>query len=177
MSHQFLAQSLVYPTPKGGIGQLKKVTLKTKIFVQAVWHRSHVTILWDSVLSVLDDVCLWWWSKATWHRLWKPPPPSWNRDVSFYSGQFSSVQYAIYVLRKVQRRPTPSHRSFPSIAFKTVPMFVWLTIALSRPFKEDHLALPLSTSLSSRRMCVCKRGGKRGVSIVFRFVTVFSFFF
>ena len=28
---------------------------------------------------------------------------------------------------------TPSLRSFPSVAFETVPMFIWLTMALSRP--------------------------------------------
>ena len=39
----------------------------------------------------------------------------------------------------------------PNVAFEIVPMFVWLTMALSRPFKEDCLALPLSTPLSSRR--------------------------
>ena len=38
---------------------------------------------------------------------------------------------------------TPSLRSFPNVAFETVPMFVWLTkaLALSRRFKEDRLAL------------------------------------
>ena len=37
-------------------------------------------------------------------------------------------------------RSTLSNRSFPNVAFETVPMFVWLTMALSRPFNEDHLA-------------------------------------
>ena len=43
---------------------------------------------------------------------------------------------------------------FPNVAFETVPMFVWLTMAFPRPFKEDRLALPLSTPLSSRRSMV-----------------------
>ena len=47
-------------------------------------------------------------------------------------------------------RSAPPLRIFPNIAFQTVPMFVWLTMALSRPFKEDRLALPLSAPLSSR---------------------------
>ena len=51
-------------------------------------------------------------------------------------------------------RFTPSLRSFPNIAFQTVPMFVWLTMAFSHPFKKDRLALPLSTPLSSRRSVV-----------------------
>ena len=42
-----------------------------------------------------------------------------------------------------------SLRSFPNVAFEMVPMFVRLTMALSRPFKEDRLALPLSTPLST----------------------------
>ena len=90
----------------------------------------------------------------------------------------SSVQDAIYVLKKALRCPTPSHRSFHSVAFNTVPMFVWLTIALSRPFKEDHLALPLCTPLSSRQMCVCVRGEGRGVLLLFCFFSLsfLSFF-
>ena len=32
---------------------------------------------------------------------------------------------------------------------------LWFTMALSRPFKEDRLALPLSTPLSSRQSMVC----------------------
>ena len=58
------------------------------------------------------------------------------------SVQFSSVQDGIYALGKAHMRSTPS---------ETVPMFVRLTMALSRPFKEERLALPLSTPLSSRR--------------------------
>jgi len=61
--------------------------------------------------------------------------------------QFSSVQDGIYALGKTHTRSTPSLRSFPNVAFKTVPLFVWSTVALSRPFKEDSLALPLSTPL------------------------------
>ena len=70
------------------------------------------------------------------------------------SVQFSSVQDGIYALGKVRMRSISSLRSFPKVTFKTVPMFVWLTMALSRPFKEDRLALPLSTPLSSRRSVV-----------------------
>ena len=37
----------------------------------------------------------------------------------------------------------------PNVVFEKAPMFVWLTVALSGPFKEDRLALPLlSTPLS-----------------------------
>ena len=44
-------------------------------------------------------------------------------------------------------RSITSLRSFPkNDAFETVPMFVWLTKALSRPFKEDRLALPWNGS-------------------------------
>ena len=49
-----------------------------------------------------------------------------------------SVQDGIYALRKSHMRSTPSLRGFHSIAFETVPIFVWLTMAFSRPFKEDR---------------------------------------
>ena len=43
---------------------------------------------------------------------------------------------------------TPSHQKFPSVAFETVPMFIWLTMALSYPLKQDCWVLPLSAPLS-----------------------------
>ena len=45
---------------------------------------------------------------------------------------------------------TPSLKSFPKVASETVPMFIWLTMTFSRPFKKDRLALPLSAPLSTR---------------------------
>ena len=51
--------------------------------------------------------------------------------------------------------PAPSLRPrSPSFAFGTALMTVRLTMALSRPFKENCRALPLSMSLSSRRSMV-----------------------
>ena len=50
--------------------------------------------------------------------------------------QFTSVQDGIYVLGNTYMCSTPYLRSFPNAAFEMVPMFVWLTMALSRPFKE-----------------------------------------
>ena len=64
--------------------------------------------------------------------------------------QFSSVQDGIHGPGKPHMRSTTSLTSFPNVAFETVPMFVWLTMARSRPFKEDRLALPLSTPHSSQ---------------------------
>ena len=69
---------------------------------------------------------------------------------------FSSVQNGIHALGKAHTimRPTPSLRDSPSVAFVTVPVFVSFTMVVSRPFKEDRLALPLSTPLSSRQSVV-----------------------
>ena len=78
--------------------------------------------------------------------------PEVNRQKDFQ--QISSVQDGIYVLGKAHMCSTPSHRSFSSVVFETVPMFIWLTMALSRPFKEDCLALLFSMPLSSRRSMV-----------------------
>jgi len=63
---------------------------------------------------------------------------------------FSSLQRGICALGKAHIRFTPPLRGFPSVAFETVPMFVWLTMVLSHPFKEDRRVLLLSTHLSSR---------------------------
>ena len=67
------------------------------------------------------------------------------------SVQFSSVRDDFYALGKALMCSTPSLRSFPNVAFETVPMFVSLMMALSHPFEEDRLALRLSAPLSSRR--------------------------
>ena len=62
----------------------------------------------------------------------------------------SSVQDGIYTLAKAHMHSTPPLRSFPNIAFKTVPMsdWQWPTLIL---FKEDRLVLPLSMALSSKQ--------------------------
>ena len=70
------------------------------------------------------------------------------------SSRFNSVQDGVYALGNAHMRFTSSFRRFPNIAFDTVPMDLWLTMALSRPFKEDRLAHPLSMSLCFRRSMV-----------------------
>ena len=45
-------------------------------------------------------------------------------------------------------RSTRLSEVFHNVAFETVPMFVWLTMALSRPFKEDRLAVALWAGLA-----------------------------
>ena len=60
-----------------------------------------------------------------------------------------SVQDGIYLLRNAHVHSTLSVQSVPNIAYETVPMFIWLIMALSCPFKEDQ-ALPLPMPLSSR---------------------------
>ena len=59
----------------------------------------------------------------------------------------SSVQYKLYVIKNAHMHSTPSLRSFPSAAFKSVLMLVWLRMALSNPFNYDCQSLPLSTNL------------------------------
>ena len=55
---------------------------------------------------------------------------------------FFPVQFKMYSKKPIC---TPSClRSFPTVASETVPMFIRLMMALSCPFKEDRLSLPLS---------------------------------
>ena len=61
-----------------------------------------------------------------------------SESCSTFTSKFSSVQDGIYVLGKAHMRSTLSLRSFPSVAFETVPVLVRLTVALSRPLKEDR---------------------------------------
>ena len=63
--------------------------------------------------------------------------------------QFSSGHDGIDVLRKAHMCSTPSLISVSIVTFEMVLMFIWLTMALSRPVKEDHLVLPLFMPLSS----------------------------
>ena len=66
----------------------------------------------------------------------------------------SSVPDGICALGNAHMRNTPSRRCFPNVHFETVPVFVWLMMALAHPFKEDRLVPPLSTLLSSVRSMV-----------------------
>ena len=65
--------------------------------------------------------------------------------------QFSSVQDGICVLKN-NNICTPPHLSevSPASLLKQVQCLSDVTMAVSHPFEEDHLVLPLSTSLSSR---------------------------
>ena len=103
--------------------------------------RSEVLQWWVKCLSLCLSCCCI--SRA--HKV--------TTSTTHYSSsgtEFSSVQFKmIAVCSEKPRYATPSLRSFPNITFGTVPVFVWLMMALSRPFKEDCLALPLSMPLSS----------------------------
>ena len=69
------------------------------------------------------------------------------------SVRFTSLHFKMVSMRSekpILMCSTPSLRGFPNVAFETVPVFVRLTMALSRPFKEDRLVLPFSTPLSNR---------------------------
>ena len=62
----------------------------------------------------------------------------------------------------VRKSPYALSEDSLTFAFEAIRMFVWLTMALSRPFSEGRRALPLSTPLSSRRsmawvpwLCAC----------------------
>ena len=69
--------------------------------------------------------------------------PFLHQQLPYSSVQFCSAQDGTCVLRKVHVRSTPSLRCFPNVTFETVPVFVWLTLALSRPFTEGCLAVLL----------------------------------
>ena len=56
-------------------------------------------------------------------------------------------QYPNAPLTPLKALATPSLRSFPDVAFETVPVFVWLTMTLSRSLKEE----PDSTQLGNQR--------------------------
>jgi len=78
------------------------------------------------------------------------------------SVQFSSRWYLC--AQKTHMRSTPSPRSFPNIAFETVPMFIWLTMALSCLLKKDSLVLPLPLWSAACISNVIKKAVMRGKS-------------
>ena len=61
--------------------------------------------------------------------------------ITVFTAQFSSRWYLC--ARKSPYAPHPVSQRFPNIVFEMVPMSIWLTMALSRPFQEDCLALSL----------------------------------
>ena len=98
-----------------------------------------------SVAPVLCMTCLVWISSV---RLSQPsmhhsPGLSvpWQplSAASHWTKQISSVQFKMVSLHSEKPICIPPHlaslRSFPNLAFEMVPMFVWLTMAFSRPFQ------------------------------------------
>ena len=81
-----------------------------------------------------------------------PVSYEWSMVRQLFSTVFfllsSSVQFG-----KAHMRSTPSHRSFTPVAFDTVLMLVWLTMVLSRPFKEGRWEV-LSTPVCYERSMV-----------------------
>ena len=63
-----------------------------------------------------------------------------DKDREIYRESSEQFKDGIYALEKARMRSTLSVRSFPIVAFETVPMSV----------RQYRLALPLSTPLSSR---------------------------
>ena len=61
----------------------------------------------------------------------------------FTAAQFPSRWY-IYAVGKAHTCSARFLRSFPNVAFKTVPMLVWSTMVLSRPLKVDRRLLLFS---------------------------------
>ena len=69
--------------------------------------------------------------------------------------QLSSVQDGTYALGKAHMCSTPSLRIFPNVAFQNGSNVCLIDDgSISRPFREDRLALRLSTPHSSRRSMV-----------------------
>ena len=68
-------------------------------------------------------------------------------QVQFSSQWYLSVRERLPSLRWFPRR-------FPSAAFETVPVLVWLTIALSHPFKADRRPMPFLFLRFSQAMMV-----------------------
>ena len=62
---------------------------------------------------------------------------------------------------------TLSLRSFHRAAFDMVPMFVWLMMALSCPFKEDCLALQNSFTSPPFKFCPCSLTALWGGALLF----------
>ena len=115
----------------------------------------------------------WHYSETSWisrHIFWKTFVFDFFSLCFFSSVQFSSVQDGICALGKAHMHSTSSLRSSPAYPLKRFysssdwqwPSLIllkkiilrWLTMALSHPFKEDHLALSLSMPLSSKRSVV-----------------------
>ena len=91
------------------------------------------------------------------HNIPNPPASDVKKERShMHNSKQSSVQFKMVSVRSEKPISAPPRLSEVSTMspFKTVPMFVWLTMTLSRPLREDRLVHRLSTPLSSRRSMV-----------------------
>ena len=116
---------------------------------QQFYHRAYMKII--RIYCYNNCICVTHWSN------YKEPRTQTGMHTHTHRMEipnFNSVQDGISVLGKAYMLSTLSLRSFPNVTFETVPMFIWLTMALSCPFKENHLTLPLWTPLFSRQSMV-----------------------
>ena len=115
-------------------------------------HLSEVSPLLDGICALRSTPSVWsfpvvgWYLCTALHPISQKFPHCWMVSVRCappHQSEVSPLLDGICALRS-----TPSLKSFPIVAFETVLMFVSLMMALSCPFKEDCLALPLSTPLT-----------------------------
>ena len=115
-------------------------------------HQSEVSPLLDGICalcstpSVRSFPIVGWYLCTALHPISQKFPHCWMVSVRCappHQSEVSPLLDGICALCS-----TPSVRSFPIVVFETVLMFVSLMMALSCPFKEDCLALPLSTPLT-----------------------------
>ena len=89
---------------------------------------------------------------------WQWPFLILSRKISDHFLHFFLFLAISSVMSENEEKASPLH----SVDSETVPTLVWLTVALSHPFKKNHQALLLSMSLSSWQPIVgCLKMKKR----------------
>ena len=116
--------------------------------------KSYDSIVFTSVCSTgllwgLGDVLAVFWMSWLVHRVCVATRVEHLQQQRFFPGEFLSVQDGVCMLRKAHMRFT----LFLNVAFQTVPVSIWLMMALSLRFKE-YQVLPLSMPLSFRQLLV-----------------------
>ena len=85
--------------------------------------------------------------------------PSWAQDTlrqphTLITPVYFSSKWYLCTQKAHMRSIQTVSLKFSQCSLEAVSMLVWLTVALSCPFKEDRQVLPLSTSLSPRQSMV-----------------------
>ena len=130
--------------------ELEGITKLLDFLSKPEWNDLHVMVIMviSSMLEDLESLEVWCFFFIIFIAL------SVIQAISWWNTVVQMNMISMCWEKSIIMHCTLSLRGFCSVTFKTVTVLIWLMMAFSCPFKEEHLALQLSMPVSTRRSMV-----------------------